>query len=128
MTYDQLLNRIIVDGIAEVNETYNDPKDQHKRDGAVEGFEACRDKTPEQIVMLWREAERAAASARSIDEATEDSLKTYWRCRYKALQIEWCLNVLSVGLGTPLLSHLPTARAAMKYASIVGVAGQGASL
>jgi len=128
MTYEQLLDSIISDGIAEVKEAYDDPKDHHKRDGALEGFEACRGKTPEQIVILWSTAEREASSLRATGEANEQSVKDYWRCRCKVLQIEWCLNVISVGLPAPLLSHLPTARAAMKYAEIVGVAGQEASL
>jgi hypothetical protein len=54
---------------------------------------------------------------------TPEALKGYWSQRYKALQIEWVLNVLSVGLKQPLLAHLPTARGAMKYAEIVGVRG-----
>lgn len=121
-TYEQLLERIISEGIAEVRETYADPKDHHKRDGAIEGFEACRGKTSSDLVLLWSEAERSAATTRGDAEA-------YWKARYKALQIEWCLNVLSVGLRIcgqdPLLSHLPTARAAMKYAEIVGVRSHG---
>jgi len=43
-TYDQLLDRLIADGITEVREAYDDPKEHHKREGAIEGFEACRGK------------------------------------------------------------------------------------
>ena len=124
-TYDQLLDRIISDGVAEVREAYADPKDHHKRDGAIEGFEACRGKAPSDLVALWTEAERSAAQiARDFGDATD-----YWRQRYKTLQIEFVLNVVSVGLvnsgQSPLLRHLPTARGAMKYAAIVGVRGEG---
>jgi hypothetical protein len=122
MTYDQLLNRIISDGIAEVKQAYADPKEHHKRDGAIEGFEACRGKTPDQLVALWTDAEREAAQMRRDREPSD--VNAFWRCRYKALQIEWCLNVISVGLSKPLLAHLPTYRAAMKYAQIVGITGQ----
>jgi len=128
MTYEQLIDRIISDGIAEVTEAYSDPKEHHKRDGAIEGFEACRGKTPEQIVILWSAAEREGSLMRSASKASEEDIKDYWRCRYKVLQIEWCLNVLSVGLSKPLLSHLPTTSAALKYAEIVGVTGQEVSL
>ena len=148
MTYEALLDRIISDGIAEVREAYADPKEHHKRDGAIDGFEACRDRAPGDLVALWTEAERGAEqivrdmredarrsalgdrprsdlSAASSGDATD-----YWRQRYKVLQIEWVCNVVSVGLvnsGQPaLLGHLPTARAAMKYAAIVGVTGVGA--
>jgi hypothetical protein len=125
MTYQQLLERVIADGIAEAREAYAAPKDHHKRDGSIEGFEACRGKKPLEIVALWNEAERLspqiAEECRKRARPDED----YWKHRYKTLQIEWVCNVLSVGLGAsgqpPLLAHLPTARAAEKYAAIVGV-------
>ncbi len=122
MTYDQLLDRIIADGITEVRKAYADPEEHHKRDGAIEGFEACRDKTPGELVALWRAEEaQAQQSLRADHEDSPSRVKGYWKQRYKALQIEWILNVISVGLQQPLLAHLPTARAAMKYAEIVGV-------
>ena len=132
MTYEDLLNRIISDGITEVREAYADPKEHHKRDGAIEGFEACRGKAPADLVALWTEAERCAAQiARDRrEDASAGEATDYWRQRYKTLQIEWVCNVVSVGLvnsGQPaLLGHLPTARAARKYAAIVGVHGVGA--
>lgn len=117
VTYAQLLDRVISDGILEVRVTYAEPENHHKRDGAIEGFEACREKLPAQIVELWRAANQIKPDG--------DDLPAYWRQRYKALQIEWVLNVLSVGLQAlhkpPLLSHLPTARAVMKYVEIVGL-------
>ena len=124
MTYFQLLDRVISDGIAEVSEAYADPKDHHKRDGAIDGFEACREKSPAELVTLCAHAERLAAQTASADD---DAVREYWRQRYKVLQIEWVCNVVSVGLvnsgQAPLLAHLPTARGAMKYAAIVGVRG-----
>ena len=126
MTYEDLLNRIITDGIAEVHEAYADPKDHHKRDGAIEGFEASRGKTPAELVSLWTAAEEDCSLARSEKMSEQD----YWRCRYKALQVEFVCNVVSVGImnsgGVPLLGHLPTYRGAMKYAEIVGVRGDEA--
>jgi len=141
VTYEDLINRIIADGIAEVREAYSDPKEHHKRDGAIEGFETCRGKAPSDLVALWTIAERQsreaseacrAKTAKSHDGhgVKADNLNDYWRQRYKALQIEWVCNVVSVGLTNngeaPLFSHMPTARAAMKYAAIVGVHGVGA--
>lgn len=38
MTYNALLDHIISDGIAEVQQAYADPDDHHKRDGAIDGF------------------------------------------------------------------------------------------
>lgn len=128
-TYEHLLQRVICDGIAEVQQTYADPDVHHKRDGAIEGFEACRDKTPDALIALWTEANHAAEESRREQHSSEDAhdswTKRYWRLRYKTLQIEWVCNVVSVGLvqsgSAPLLGWLPTARAAMKYAEIVGV-------
>jgi hypothetical protein len=120
-TYDQLLDRIIADGLAEVRVAYADPKDHHKRDGAIEGFEACRGKLPDEIVALWTEVEKECAKIRAESITGDDHLRRYWKSRYKVLQIEFVLNVISVGLKTSLLSHLPTYRGAMKYAEIVGV-------
>lgn len=117
VTYQQLLDRVISDGLTEVRVVYADPADHHKRDGAIAGFEACREKLPDQILALWREV--------AHEDAQHDDVTAYWRRRYKALQIEWVLNVLSVGLqalGKPaLLAHLPTARAVMKYVEVVGL-------
>jgi hypothetical protein len=118
LTYYQLIDRIITDGIAEVREAYADPAEHHKRDGAIEGFEACRGKAPSEIVALWRAAED---QAHQIMRSDPRDTKDYWRQRYKVLQLEWVLNVISVALGRSLLSHLPTARGALKYAAIVGV-------
>lgn len=123
-TYDQLLDRIISDGIAEVREAYADPEEHHKRDGAIEGFEECRGKTPAELVICWRAAEEGLERVTRMRDHHAPRT-SYWRQRYKVLQIEWICNVVSVGLvnsGLPaLLSHLPTARGAMKYAELVGV-------
>jgi hypothetical protein len=121
MTYHQLVDRIVNDGIAEVREAYADPENHHKRDGAIEGFEACRGKAPSEIVELWRTAEDQAHQIAREDRSASRDAKDYWRQRYKTLQIEFALNVISAALGQSLLSHLPTARGALKYAAIVGV-------
>lgn len=125
LTYDQLVDRIIADGIAEVQVAYADPKDHYKRDGAIEGFEACRGKSPTELVKLWQQTEGHAENLVHAHDADPegDDLNNYWRLRYKALQVEFVLNVISVGLNQPLLSHLPTYRGAVKYAQIVGVHG-----
>lgn len=123
ITYDQLLTRLIEDGIAEVTREYADPEKHHKRDGAIAGFEACRGKRPDEILALWKAAERECFALRQRVPA-EPAL-AYWTKRYESLQYEWILNVISVGLvgqGKPALApHLPTVRAATKYAEICGV-------
>jgi hypothetical protein len=118
MTYAEFLTRIIDDGIAAARTDYAD--EPHKLRGAIDGFEACRGKSPSELITLWQEAERAAHASRS-------DLKTYWQLRCTALEVEWICNCVSVATtnagGPPLLGHLPTARAAMKYAEVVGVRG-----
>ena len=131
MTYEQLLDRIISDGLTEVRAAYTDPEDHHKRDGAIEGFEACRGKTPSELVALWRAAEdKAHQIMRANYDASSSDVNNYWKQRYVALQIEWVANVISVGLVNsghpPLLAHLPTARGALKYAEIVNGVPTGA--
>ncbi len=122
--YDQLLERIISEGLAEVHEAYATPNEHHKRDGAIEGFEACRGKTPLELVDCWKEAEAAASKIMRDDREAKTDDQRYWRQRYKAMQIEWVCNVVSVAFVNngyaPLLGHLPTMRGAMKYAEIVG--------
>lgn len=128
MNYKTLLDRIISDGIAEVREAYAAPAEHHKRDGAVEGFEACRDRSPAELAELWRAAEDEAS--KMVREQRSDGTR-YWKLRYKALQIEFVCNVVSVGLVNsghpPLLGHLPTVRGAMKYAEVVGVGAEARS-
>lgn len=118
-TYAHLLDRVITDGLTAVHISY--AADPHKLRGAIEGFEACRHKTVAEIVTHYAAAERAAREA--LQRQSED----YERYRCAALEIEWVLNVLSVGaiqLGcAPILAHLPTTRATLKYAEIVGVLG-----
>ncbi len=121
-TYTQLLNCVITDGVAAARVDYASDPDGKLR-GAIEGFEACRDKTAAEIVNLHRNAERAAREHHGAGD--------YWRYRCAALEMEWVLNVLSAGLAQldqdPLLPHLPTARGVLKYAQIVGVRGESAA-
>lgn len=117
VNYEQLLERVIKDGIEAVMADYDRADEEDKRDGAVKGFNDCRGKTPEQLVELLVEAEQRANVAR---RDPENDNYWYWCCR--ALEVEWVCNVVSAALRMPLASHLPTARGAMKAAEIVGVA------
>lgn len=127
MTYEQLIDRIITDGIQEVQTLYAAPEDHPKRDGAIAGFEACRGKTAPELVTLWAEAERETRQIRIACQESRRTIQDYWQSRYKVLQIEFVCNVVSVGLTNngqaPLLTHQPTARGALKYAAIVGTRG-----
>lgn len=114
ITYEAFLTRVIDEGIEAANQDYNG----RKLDGAVDGFEACRGKLPNQFNALLGEAR---ARMRPHVAGAEDFW--YWRC-YEA-EVEWVMNVVSAMLVNegkePLMSYLPTASAFMKAASIVGV-------
>lgn len=130
MTYEQLIDRIITDGIQEVQTIYAAPEDHPKRDGALAGFEACRGKTAPELVTLWADTERETRQIRAAYQEGKHTIQDYWRSCYKMLQIEFICNVVSVGLTNnghaPLLAHQPTMQGALKYAAIVGTSARSA--
>lgn len=117
MDYSSLLNRIIEDGITAAKRSY--ANDETKREGAVAGFEACRDKQPSELQDLLANARSATLAARRIPNPT-----WYWHCRCYELEIEWTCNVVSAVLMNENLPTIvePTARALLKAAEILGVA------
>ena len=116
MGYDELLAKIIDDGIAAATEDY--AGDSTKLAGVIEGFEACRSKSPQELLGLLGQA--ATERHRAMADDSDD----YWRARCCEAEIEWvcnCVSVLLMSAGEPVIVQ-PTARAAMKVASVVGVA------
>jgi hypothetical protein len=117
MRYEELLTKIIDAGIEVARADYakrsGDLGEAMLR-GSIEGFEACRGKQPDEIAKLYREADRAGMWT--------DDPPAYWQARCKAAEIEWVANVLSAGLPIPILPWHPTAKGALTYAKIVGVA------
>jgi hypothetical protein len=112
------LHAVIDDGIEAARHDYAKPRDTLKREGAIAGFEECRNKTPAQIAALLVEANERARQAMQ----EEDPRYWFWRCR--ALEIEWVANVLSnilVAHGTLPIATM-TARGRLKAAEILGVA------
>jgi hypothetical protein len=88
-----------------------------KREGAIAGFDECRNKEPAEIAALLAEANARARQA--ICEG--DPRYWFWRCR--ALEIEWVANVPSNILdaqGLPPI-RMMTARGRLKAAEIIGV-------
>jgi hypothetical protein len=82
-------NHIIDDGIEAARMDYIQPGDTLKREGAIAGFDECRNKEPAEIAVLLVEANERANQAIRED----DPRYWYWRCR--ALEIGWVANVLS---------------------------------
>lgn len=126
MTWDELLNRIIDDGLAAVRADYKD-KPRWWLEGAVAGLEACRGKTPEQLGRLYVRARvvehRAMHAACDITRLTDVAHNRAWRVRTFMAEVEWVCNCISVLLQEsglePLASHLPTARAYLKMNEIL---------
>ena len=116
MDYKTFLKRVIDEGIEAAKEDYKD--DPQKRDGSVEGFEACRGLKPHELYLLLQDSRNAT------QKAFREQAKDYWRIRCREAEIEWVCNVVSAMLSnqglTPLIT--PTARGVQKAASIVGVA------
>jgi hypothetical protein len=119
-----LLEAVIDRGIASVLESY--PSGDPRQLGGVEGFEACRGKTPEQMLELMRgmwDRDR-----RALDPGRPPEREARLRERYAQLQVEWCLNALAAldwlrGQRTfEWLPHHPTLRAATLVLQILGVA------
>jgi len=119
MDYNQFLRRIIDEGIAAVTADYTEESDKDRLEGSIAGFNACRDKLPEQLVEIWTKA------SADVNEAFGDREKKYWWLRCFQLEVEWVINVVSAMLinegQKPLLAWLPTANGGMKAASILGV-------
>lgn len=90
-----------------------------KREGAVAGFEACRNKT----VFELRQQLHLAANLADIARATDRERYWYHRCFHA--EIEWVCNVVSACLQNQGLDIIviPTARGFLKAAEIIGVKG-----
>jgi hypothetical protein len=119
MNYNEFLTRVIDEGIAAATADYTEESDKERLEGSIAGFNACRDKSPEQLVELWTKA------GMDVNNAFGDMEKRYWFFRCYQLEVEWVCNVVSAMLMNegqkPLLAWLPTANGGMKAASILGV-------
>src|SRR6266850_5912543 len=116
MTYKEFLVEIIEQGIEAVNIDYIN--DELKRKGAIAGFEACRNKAPEDLLHILHTAQADTQNAfRSNDPE-------YWLHRCFEAEVEWVCNVVSAILVNqrkePLVSYFPTALGCLQAARILG--------
>lgn len=117
MDYTTFLARVVDEGIEAAKRDYDGK--QGKLKGAVEGFEACRGKSPPELGALL------VLSRRKSEEAMSSKADNYWEIRCFELEVEWTCNVVSCALqnqGQPTIVA-PTVRGHMKAASILGVSG-----
>jgi hypothetical protein len=116
MTLRKLLDQIVDDGIKACSESYKD--DAKKREGAIAGFEACRNKSVFELRQILGVASNAADVARAVDR------ENYWYLRCFHAEVEWVCNVVSACLQNQGLDPIVTPmRGYLKAAEIVGVDG-----
>jgi hypothetical protein len=89
MPYPDFLNAIIDDGENEVRERFLRPNQKIRLEGALEGFDVCRGKGPEDIAALLDEARERR------QRASRDRARDYWFWREREAQIEHVLGVIS---------------------------------
>lgn len=122
MTYDEFLTRIIDDGIEAAKADYTRSEHMHQLRGSIEGFEGCRGKSPTELVTLLIDSRRRASDAYAYEVPEGE----YWEFNCFALEVEWvvnCVSAILVNQGRQALtSFMPTARAVMKAADVVGIA------
>src|SRR5205085_11527834 len=111
--YADFLCAVVDQGIVAASESYKN-KDAHRR-GSVAGFEACRNKSPDELLALLGEA-----GHRQTRLVGTDDMDAYWYARCFWGEVEWTCNVVSAALQNMGLKPIitPTARGYMKAASI----------
>jgi|ERR1700751_3837706 len=90
-----------------------------------DGAEACRGKTPEQLVAMFTDLSTQATDELQASDGVRS--KRYWRLRWGAVVTEWVLDILSVGCAhvglPPFLAHLPSDRGIGRYARLIEACG-----
>ena len=126
MTYFEILNRIIDEGIAGARQDYNKPDQSSKLQGSIEGFDACRGRKVSELTMLLLSSEENSRRAYFANLKEISSIDEYWRLQCFAAEIEWVCNVMSAVLetnGYPTIIN-PTVRGVMQATRIIGVKGK----
>lgn len=112
MNLREFIDRVIEDGIVSLlNTTTNERKQQ----GGVAGFNACRDKSPPELLDVL------SAARLSVSQAYAEQDKDYWWYRFYEAQVEWVCNCVSAVLmnqGLPILVQ-PTARGVLNAQRIL---------
>lgn len=132
-THEEVLNRIIDDGIVAARhdyspENYGDdrPEQRGLLSGSVAGFEACRGKSIPELAIQLKRAERREREAKKRNRLKECSDEDIWFAIGYWHEVHWVCNVISALLwnqGMPVIIN-PTYRGVMKAADIVGIKGR----
>jgi hypothetical protein len=118
MNHAEFVNRLVDDGIASVRSDSRLTRKPRRLAGAVDGFEACRGKSPEELLVLLGQANRDADAHHGARD-----VESYWAARYYTLQVEFVCNCVSAAMLNQGLRPIiaPTARGMMQAAKILGV-------
>jgi hypothetical protein len=124
MNYDEFLAQVIEQGIQGARSDYGNTQESHRQkklEGSIEGFEACRGKSPQEILQLLAQAHQRTQEAFARVHADEISSDEYWRVRCREAEIEWIANVVSAMLVNQGLDPIvtPTYRGVMQAARIL---------
>lgn len=124
MNLQEFLDKVIDAGIEAARRDYNRPDQLHKLEGSIEGFEACRDKTPLGLLLLLKQVgedrNKYMRNTFGRDEK-EEEIKKYWRLRCKELEVEWtcnCVSAILINQGLPPIIT-PTVRGTIQADKIL---------
>ena len=117
MDYQEFLTQVVEQGIEGARKDYNHDSDKFK--GAIQGFEACRGKSPTELAELLN------AARTSQQDAFQRQDEHYWYFRCYEAEVEWTCNCVSAMLANEGLPPiiLTTARGMMQAARIIGQKG-----
>lgn len=117
MTRQDLLNAIVDDAQSDLRMRLLCPDQRDKLEGGLHGLEECRMLDDDGILALRRLADA------DLDRANEQRLRNWMWYRWRVVQIDWVINVLSgayIANGRSPLTD-PTERGMLKVADILGV-------
>lgn len=109
MDYKTFLQAVIELGISGVKASYSEETSKDRYDGGIAGFNACRDKSQEELLQLFKD------SHSTMMEYFGEDVNKYWYYASFWSEVEWTLNCLSAYnlityTGKELCAHLPTVR------------------
>ena len=126
LTYVEFLHEVVERGIKSAQGDEILAKYPRRLKGSIDGFNACRCKTPEQLAQLLVEANRKTHNARlDAHDKDEEGAEAYWEQNYYGIQVDFVCNVVSAMLmneNKPVIVP-PRASGVMVCAEILGVAG-----
>jgi hypothetical protein len=94
MNLNEFIEEVIEKGIEAAKADYTKPEDSNRLKGSIEGFEACRGKSPKELKTLLENARKESNSLLFEDKEIEE----YWRFNSKTAEIEWVCNCVSAVL------------------------------